>query len=50
MTSRSPRHELRNMLVPGAALLLPGVVAFVNLGFARDDHRGRHRIEPLAGR
>jgi 2-methylisocitrate lyase-like PEP mutase family enzyme len=25
MTSRSPRHELRNMLVPGAALLLPGV-------------------------
>jgi 2-methylisocitrate lyase-like PEP mutase family enzyme len=25
MTSRAPRHELRNMLVPGAALLLPGV-------------------------
>jgi 2-methylisocitrate lyase-like PEP mutase family enzyme len=25
MTSRSPRRELRNMLVPGAALLLPGV-------------------------
>jgi len=26
MTSRSPRGELRDMLVPGAALLLPGVV------------------------
>jgi len=25
MTSRSPRRELRDMLVPGAALLLPGV-------------------------
>jgi len=25
MTSRSPRRELHNMLVPGAALLLPGV-------------------------
>jgi 2-methylisocitrate lyase-like PEP mutase family enzyme len=25
MTSRSPRRELRNLLVPGAALLLPGV-------------------------
>ncbi len=25
MTSRTPRHELRKMLVPGAALLLPGV-------------------------
>src|SRR5262245_39865234 len=25
MTSRAPRRELRNMLVPGAALLLPGV-------------------------
>ncbi|MFL6823635.1 MAG: hypothetical protein ACJ8FA_13815 [Xanthobacteraceae bacterium] len=25
MTSRSPRRELRKMLVPGAALLLPGV-------------------------
>src|SRR4029450_3173077 len=25
MTSRSPRRELRDILVPGAALLLPGV-------------------------
>src|SRR5947208_3330749 len=39
MTSRSPRRELHNMLVPGAALLLPGVARLDRelLSIARTD-------------